>query len=304
MFGHSVEQELWMRRPGNHLTSQLHCVPSSPGHALIKRHVTWTWQQNQVAAHLNGEAAGQLLRTLDDDDGSSRFVSVRDPNRVQRRFESAWVLDLRAHDVECCIQDQAIAELRESGEVSRAQIRRRSALRIKSIAVKVDAEAPIQGAGPSDLVNGVKEAQVVLRRVPWRIAEQSNARRIGADCHVDGPAVERHAYRSLDHTSRIWFEPMCDVCVCIELRSSPMIALRTCQQQSSTASTLGWNMFGGELLRFDGLPKERLESVPCYAERTDVQRADVMRKMVAHDSRTRRGERLRAAVEPCLSSFQ
>ena len=95
-----------------------------------------------------------------------------------------------------------------------------------------------------------------------------------------------------------------NVCVRIELRSSPMIALRTCQQQSSTASVLGWNMFGGELLRFDSLPKERLESVPCYAERTDVQRADVMRKLVAHDDRTRRGERLRAVVEPRLPSFQ
>jgi len=76
--------------------------------------------------------------------------------------------------------------------------------------VKGDAEAAIQGAGSSNLVNGLEEALVVLRRIPWRIAEQSNAGRIGADPHVDGPAVERHAYRSLDHTSRIWFEPMCE----------------------------------------------------------------------------------------------
>jgi hypothetical protein len=92
--------------------------------------------------------------------------------------------------------------------------------------------------------------------------------------------------------------------MCIEVRTSPMIALSARQYEWSTASVVGRHVLGGELFRLDSLPKEGFESVPSYAERTDVQRPDVLRKVIAHDRRTRRSKRLRAEIEPCQSRRQ
>jgi len=99
---------------------------------------------------------------------------------------------------------------------------------------------------------------VVFWRIPRRIAEQSNASRVGADRHVDDPAAERRAHRTLDHTIRIWFEAPRDVCMCVELCSRSVIALRARQHQRSTAGVLERHMFSGKLLRRDRLRRNAL----------------------------------------------